>query len=504
MFKRLLITVALINLGFVSVAYAADNDLDKWNISQLIEANKFNTSLQESSLIVKNSEIGLHGRYLMTSSRCQDCHGFDNQGESNLINAFKTRDGSCNWCHGSGSASTRHIAMDNDDEGTVEYDTGHSHGYGLGNGKWKAPNDTYPAFTANFWMGGLSCFDCHTAHANPARTLGHTADGIPLYGILDPGFTSTKISSQPGRQSIYKAGRWVLKKNPDRELYEGTGFEIPDDYEGDFSRLIPFPVNKVAIDWDNPRTENPNELTHSSVPCEKVSSINELCVDCHDGNAGLHHVTSLVYSEEKALSGETGIDSYVEAHGHDSQTGKCNGQAVFNPEDGINNGPDCRSCHRGDGDCELCHKPGNNRADIKWPREAYAVNPEIAEAKESRAEENEDFQTVRFELNNFKLKHSVNWDPDWKSADISCAPECVNIGLSWPHRTLAWKMLKNELFGIDLDGSEVRVGEQRELLAKLLSLELQPAQDLDSVCLDCHNPNVWRPNVKEAFMRGLP
>jgi hypothetical protein len=80
----------------------------------------------------------------------------------------------------------------------------------------------------------------------------------------------------------------------------------------------------------------------------------------------------------------------------------------------------------------------------------------------------------------------------------------MNLGLSWPHKTLAWKMLKNELFGIDLDGSEVGVGERRDALARFLSVEQPPAHDLDSVCIDCHNPTQWQPGTKAAFMRGLP
>ncbi|HCG98785.1 MAG TPA: hypothetical protein DE036_02990 [Actinobacteria bacterium] len=65
-------------------------------------------------------------------------------------------------------------------------------------------------------------------------------------------------------------------------------------------------------------------------------------------------------------------------------------------------------------------------------------------------------------------------------------------------------MLKNELFGIDLNGEAVAPGERREVLAKQLSLDLAPTQDLDSVCLDCHNPTMWQLGAKEAFIRGLP
>lgn len=502
MVRRLFVIVALIIPCLVSVAYAADNELSQWNTSQLVGAEGFDVAIGKQSLIVKNSETGLHGRYITTSSRCDICHGLNDKGEVDLSILTATKDGACDWCHGSGSASSCYIAMDNNDDGTIEYDTGHSHGFGVDSGKWKAPDDTYPAFTPSFWRGGLSCFDCHTAHANPLETLGHTASGNPIYGVLDPGFNSLQTSSQPGKPSIYRAGRWFLKKNPDPEYSQESGAEIDDRNNGNHSAAIPFPVNKIAIDWDDPVTENPLRLTHSSVPCEKVISVNELCIDCHDGNAGLHDVPSLIYSEELALRGGSGLETYTEAYGHDAQPGSCSGQSVFNPEDDINNGPSCRSCHRGNGDCDLCHS-ADVQSKINWPREAYAQEPKMAEI-EREAVGNGKIEADTFVLNNYRQEYSANWDPSWRSFDISCSPECMSVGLSWPHRTLAWKMLKNELFGIDLDGEAVEPGARRELLAKQLSLDLEPAHDLDSVCLDCHNPTVWQPGVKEAFMRGLP
>ncbi|HZD60676.1 MAG TPA: hypothetical protein VE439_09535, partial [Anaerolineae bacterium] len=326
---------------------------------------------------------------------------------------------------------------------------------------------------------------------------------VPAYGILNPGFNSIKTSSQPGRPAIYVAGRWILKKNPDREFDEDLGTELTDNYEGGFSKSVPFPVNKIAIDWNNPKTDNPIKLTHSSVPSKKVSTVDELCLDCHDGDGGLHDAVSLVYSEDMALRGETGLNSYTKVYGHDSQTGRCDEKTVFDPEDGCNNGPDCRSCHRGGGDCELCHVPGK-LPDIKWPREAYAMDPKVAEEKDAQAELGPNYQGTTFELNNFKLKHTVNWDPEWKSSDVRCSPECASFGLSWPHRTLSWKMLKNELFGIGFDGQEIGVGERRAPTAKHFPLGHQPAYDLDSSCTDCHNPLIWRPSAKEAFTKGLP
>jgi hypothetical protein len=50
-------------------------------------------------------------------------------------------------------------------------------------------------------------------------------------------------------------------------------------------------------------------------------------------------------------------------------------------------------------------------------------------------------------------------------------------------------MLKDDLFGLDFDGSAIGVGDTRTYgESSPASLK---AHDLDSVCLDCHNPTIW-------------
>ncbi len=92
-----------------------------------------------------------------------------------------------------------------------------------------------------------------------------------------------------------------------------------------------------------------------------------------------------------------------------------------------------------------------------------------------------------------KTSRTVNpADADWRSSASRVAMNCSDDGFSWPHRTLGWKMLKDDLFGIDINsapGSTVKlvgVGETRTYGGNTAK-----AHDVDSVCLDCHNPTIW-------------
>ncbi|MHB8841821.1 MAG: hypothetical protein ACYC56_08550 [Candidatus Aquicultor sp.] len=92
------------------------------------------------------------------------------------------------------------------------------------------------------------------------------------------------------------------------------------------------------------------------------------------------------------------------------------------------------------------------------------------------------------------MSRTATWQANWRSsATITAANTvCSDDGFSWPHRTLGWKMLKDDLFGIDIGGDSeghpklVSVGETRSYGGSLYT-----AHDVDSVCLDCHNPTVW-------------
>jgi len=143
-------------------------------------------------------------------------------------------------------------------------------------------------------------------------------------------------------------------------------------------------------------------------------------------------------------------------------------------------------------------------------------------------------QTGEGNGNEASTNDSWRTDPDVLSAT------CSNDGFSWPHRTLGWKMLKDDLFGIDFTGNPIGVGMTRTYAgtydtgtgsldtaatklddyvdANLGHLK-SPAHDLDSVCLDCHNPTIWNATSAshadtaatsaddmndELLLRGLP
>ncbi|MDI6816432.1 MAG: hypothetical protein QME41_04485, partial [Actinomycetota bacterium] len=154
------------------------------------------------------------------------------------------------WCHGTGAGSGYNIQMDNDDSFTQEYNVGHTMGFGMSTGKWRAPDDTYPAYTPNYWQGGFSCFDCHSPHANPARMLGFNdagdAVGIravvnsavtpqsaqvlngKVYGIVNSGgddwanILLKANNPQRTNKPFWLSGSWLLIKNPDREIASTT------------------------------------------------------------------------------------------------------------------------------------------------------------------------------------------------------------------------------------------------------------------------------------------
>jgi hypothetical protein len=316
--------------------------------------------------------------------------------------------------------------MDNNDNYTTEYNVGHTMGYGIDNGKWKAPDDTYPAFTPNYYMGGFSCFDCHSPHANPARMMGYDANGEPIQSIVDvmtgqvynmgnPGHDMYTSGGEGFAQTIvdnvnhvykfawvpalggplpmkakpyYLAGSWLLLKNPDKEIASraytnvpvdvwsftstngvapfgggpvkdstytaiAAGSEIPDDvyYDGKFGMALNefdsvkgFPVNKMPINWNTPigsaaildTTQMfgfapqgvPNLGSDPYYPTSMFSLngstfsgdqygynvrnpfcksliVDEFCTDCHDGNAGLSTIAAPLFSEDRALRGQT-------------------------------------------------------------------------------------------------------------------------------------------------------------------------------------------------------
>lgn len=122
-----------------------------------------------------------------------------------------------------------------------------------------------------------------------------------------------------------------------------------------------------------------------------------------------------------------------------------------------------------------------------------------------------------------KNSRTVSWS-NWRASAGVVNPDCADDGLSFPHRTLGWKMLKDDLFGIDPQGAandnNANPGAPRIVYAGQTRTGLYgnglKAHDLDSVCLDCHNPTIWNatsqtdhngntnPYNNDLLLRGLP
>lgn len=212
-----------------------------------------------------------------------------------------------------------------------------------------------------------------------------------------------------------------------------------------------------------------------------------------------------------------------------------------------NFGPHCRNCHRGSSDCAVCHEAGalassNQQAAMNKDEygDYYFVSGGTWFPKST-------FDALGADLSKYwRHERSIEWDTDWRTSDATTtaagatdpqiSTACSNDGFSWPHRTMGFKLLKDEMWGLDFDGSEVAIGETRSELPdyissdgnmyKMVTSDLPStsynieAQDLDSVCLDCHDPNVWNASSyqdhvdsttdttddydDELLLRGLP
>ena len=158
-----------------------------------------------------------------------------------------------------------------------------------------------------------------------------------------------------------------------------------------------------------------------------------------------------------------------------------------------NEGPHCRNCHTGANSCNQCHGDGKAK---------YATAP--LTAGKTPAQPNAYLHT---------------------SATAGINGQCIDGGFSFPHRTLGVNMLKDELWGVDFDGTAVAVGEVRDATAMLAAgwtdsyyntwgdsfttedtgtadfmlnwtetgeqIYNQAAENLDSVCIDCHGDSTY-------------
>lgn len=254
----------------------------------------------------------------------------------------------------------------------------------------------------------------------------------------------------------------------------------------------------------------------------------------------------------------------------------------FNPEDanaeaGTGNfGPHCRNCHRGASSCERCHADGKvgttnetsaaMNFEENYPEWVAAMAPvmgfDVTAASQFpfgyviyggleptipagtpgsflEAYGFEGLQKtafIRSASERWYHERTVWWASDWRTNATALNPVCSDDGFSFPHRTMGYMMLKDELFGLDFDGTPVGVGEVRDGIPLTIqsdgttaevatdtlpsALYGQVAHDLDSVCLDCHNPTIWNATSydnhfdswsrdddnynDELLLRGLP
>jgi hypothetical protein len=178
-----------------------------------------------------------------------------------------------------------------------------------------------------------------------------------------------------------------------------------------------------------------------------------------------------------------------------------------------NEGPHCRNCHTGGSDCFTCHTNDDT----------YAVGSTTLR----------DVSSAYTATIDAKVTNQSNYAPITayrQSAVVGAVGEaCLDGGFSFPHRTLGKDMLKDELYGVDFDGTPIGPGDVRTANAATLAagfgtaqqagdefqvyvtsgtyyytesrnatsiiaavrsdnpaLVGQPAENMDSVCIDCH------------------
>ena len=196
-----------------------------------------------------------------------------------------------------------------------------------------------------------------------------------------------------------------------------------------------------------------------------------------------------------------------------------------------NDGPHCRNCHIGASNCDVCHSDqqsvsGNMSASAAYqPASAYAT------------------PATSIAYNNNRTNYSSQAYIRQSAVVGAVGSACLDGGFSFPHRTLGKDMLKDELFGIDFDGGVINAGDLRsanggtatpstgqhslDVLAgdpglgnafviwtgetrnatsyipavsgDLGDLELVAAENLDSVCIDCHGDASYWNGDNAAF-----
>lgn len=179
-------------------------------------------------------------------------------------------------------------------------------------------------------------------------------------------------------------------------------------------------------------------------------------------------------------------------------------------EDGTddNEGPHCRNCHTGANNCYVCHSDDSVNVIFGAGTNVSAAYTAITNAPVANK--------TNYSAQSFIRQSAV--------VGTGVGDPCMDAGFSFPHRTLGANMLKDELYGIDFDGTPVAFGGSRTTNGGGLNagdvdesweywvaedrnatsiikavrndsgvLEGAAVENLDSVCIDCHgDASYWQ------------
>jgi len=174
-----------------------------------------------------------------------------------------------------------------------------------------------------------------------------------------------------------------------------------------------------------------------------------------------------------------------------------------------NDGPHCRNCHVGASNCDVCHADDALASPANF---SAAYSPSSTEGT-----------GTNYASQSYLRQSAV--------ADLN--GKCIDGGFSFPHRTLGANMLKDELFGVDFDGTPVAFGDSRStnggaapsqsatmstgdfamwtgekqnstsVIAAVKSdnpaLENTAVENMDSVCIDCHGDATYYNDSASVF-----
>lgn len=178
-----------------------------------------------------------------------------------------------------------------------------------------------------------------------------------------------------------------------------------------------------------------------------------------------------------------------------------------------NEGPHCRNCHTGGNNCYTCHNDSAafpNNAAIGFPTATVRNVSAGYTATTTASVANQSNYTAQSFIRQSAITTTAIGEP------------CLDAGFSFPHRTLGANMLKDEIFGVDFDGTAVSFGETRTVNGGGLvansgpgaweywvaedraatsiipavrndsgALENAAVENLDSVCIDCHGDGTY-------------